>query len=211
MGQRFVFTRLLRRSVTIALVLFLACVMARATVVTPTTFDRSDIEVATDTVRVKRIITNNPVLPGGGWFEAIVDTTKEQISAVGFVDHVHSTYTVIDGVLTYQTPYRTYATVSRLLGFIVQLNPAEIIVVGTGPYSADSATIRVQRDGNTVTYFLNGQPVYTSQVPDGSLSLRGSVTGFAGATSLLLERGDLVRPSLNISPEILTLLHKRTP
>lgn len=170
----------------------LASALLLLTTVTPTFFDRSDTLLATGEVLIKRSITNNPVLPGNGWFEATIDMTAPQVSAVGLVDHIDSTYTVRNGVLTYDTSWQTFASVSPTFGFFVQLNPVEIVLIGGGPYTQNQARIRVERSDNEILYYLNGQLMYVSTI-DGHLSLRGCVIGSAGATDPLLERGELSR------------------
>jgi hypothetical protein len=163
------------------------------TTITPTFFDRSDIRLFDGQVLLARTVTNNPIL-NGGWFEATIDMRASQISAVGLVDQVHSTYEVNEnGVLTYQTTWKTYATVSPIFGFIVQINPVEIVLVGGGPYTQDHATIRVERTDDEILYYLNGQLMYVSMIEAGLTSLRGSITGSAGASEPLLDRGELLR------------------
>lgn len=162
------------------------------TTVVPTFFNRSDIRIFDGEIILARSVTDNQILARGGWFEATIDTTTPQISAVGLVDHVNSTYTVQNGILTYQTSWKTFASISPTFGFFVQLNPAEIVLIGGGPYTQRYATIRVERNDNDILYYLNGQLMYVSNL-EGHPSLRGCVTGSAGASDPLLERGEIVR------------------
>jgi hypothetical protein len=157
--------------------------------ISPTLLDRTDYDPWH--VFPPRYITQERLLDRG-FVEGTLTIAQGHYPEVGLIDNNTSEYvTYEDGAGSYfVTPWRITAAVTPTHGLVIFENNT-LLYSQDEPYEQFTATVRIERERDTLIYYLNGVKMFTSDHELESKDLRGYFYD-----AVILHRMGTPRPSL---------------